>query len=201
MIKTSWEAPERNKGPILEVLSRVLPRSGTLLELASGTGQHAVHFARSLPGLRFVPSDIDPENLASIAAWRREANLPNLEPPRAIDVTAPSWDVGAVEAIYNANLIHIAPWAAAVGLFEGIERHLVPGGVAVVYGPFRIGGEHTAPSNAAFDQSLRARNASWGVRDLEAVVELAARAGAALSERVPMPANNQALVFVRSAAG
>jgi SAM-dependent methyltransferase len=196
MSKTRWPAPERNKGPILEVLRRVLPRSGTVLEIASGTGQHAEYFARQLPALTFLPSDVDPDNLASIREWVREAALPNLREPLELDVTSESWKPGEVDAVFNANMIHIAPWDCAVGLFAGIRRE-TRAQVVVLYGPFRIGGVHTAPSNEAFDANLRERNPSFGVRDLEAVAELAGQAGLRLAERVPMPANNQTLVFVR----
>lgn len=198
MTKAHWPAPERNKGPILEVLARVLPAAGTVLELASGSGQHAVHFAQHLPHLRYLPSDVDPENLASIAEWVREAQLPNLLEPRALDVTWPDWNVARVEAIFNANMLHIAPWDCAIGLFEGARRHLTEAGVVVLYGPYRILGAHTAPSNESFDASLRTRDPRFGVRDLEAVVELAEAAGLRLAERVEMPANNQTLVFRRS---
>lgn len=196
-MKVSWPAPERNKEPILEVLRRVLPARGTLLEIASGTGQHAVHFAAALPGLDYQPSDPDPANLASIAAWVEEAGLPNLRAPIALDVCQLDWGVGTLQAIFNANMIHIAPWACAEGLFAGAGRHLEAGGVCVLYGPFRIGGAHTAESNARFDEDLRSRDPRFGVRDLEAVAALAEQAGLAFQERVAMPANNQCLVFRR----
>lgn len=197
MTKLCWPAPERNKAPILEVLERVLPASGTLLELASGTGQHAEHFARHLRHLRYLPSDPDPENLASIRAWVSAAGLPNLLAPRALDVTSADWEVGQVAAVFNANMLHITPWACAVALFAGLSRHLADPGVVVLYGPYRIGGAHTAPSNESFDASLRERNPEWGVRDLEAVVTLAENAGLRFEARVEMPANNQSLIFVR----
>ncbi len=197
MTKACWPAPERNKEPILEVLSRVLPPSGTLLEIAAGSGQHAAFFASRLPNLRYLPTDVAPENLASIAAWVREANLPNLLPARALDVTAADWDVEPVDAVFNANMLHITPWECARALFAGIGRHLAATGVVVLYGPYKLGGAHTAPSNASFDADLRARDARYGVRDLEAVVELAESVGLRFSERVAMPANNQTLVFVR----
>jgi hypothetical protein len=193
--KLTWGAPERNKQPILEVLRRVLPASGTLLELASGTGQHAAYFAAHLPGWTIQPSDVDPENLASIEAYRLEAGLASLRPPVLLDVADASWP--AASAIFNANLIHIAPWQAALDLLRGAGRVLAPGQVLVVYGPFKIDGAHTAPSNQSFDDSLRARNPSWVVRDLEAVVAAAASHGLELSERVEMPANNQTLIFTR----
>lgn len=190
-----WPAPERNKEPILDVLRRVLPASGRCLEIASGSGQHAVHFARHLPAWTWQPTDVAAENLASIRAWVREAALPNLREPLRIDVASDDWGVGAVDAVFCANLLHIAPWSAGLGLLRGAGRHLAPGGVLVLYGPFRIDGAHTAPSNAAFDADLRARDARWGVRDLADVTAAAARSGLALAERVAMPANNQTLVF------
>jgi hypothetical protein len=194
-MKQSWPAPERNKEPILAVLRRVLPAAGVLLEVSSGSGQHAAHFARALPSLTWQPSDCEPDNLASIAAWVGDSGLANLLAPIELDVLSPSWNVGTLAAAFNANMIHIAPWECCVGLFDGLGRHLASGGVFVLYGPFRIGGAHTAPSNAEFDAGLRARDARWGVRDLEAVVAEAERVGLVLQERVPMPSNNQSLVF------
>ena len=196
-MKLTWPAPERNKGPILEVLKRVLPERGTLLELASGSGQHVVHFARNFPEITFLPSDIVDENLASIRAWIDESGLTNVLPPRRIDVTSSDFGFEPVDAIYNANMVHISPWSCAIGLFAGAARHLAEAGSVVLYGPFRIGGEHSAPSNAEFDADLRSRDASWGVRDFEAIVTLAEDAGFRLRERVAMPANNQTVVFVR----
>jgi hypothetical protein len=197
-MKLCWPAPERNKGPILEVLARVLPSTGRVLELSSGSGQHAAHFARHLPHLRWLPSDVADENLVSIRDWVREAALPNLCEPRRIDVRAGEWGVARVDAIFNANMLHIAPWECGVGLLRGAGRYLVSGGVLVLYGPFRIEGAHTAPSNEAFDADLRARDPRWGVRDVTDVVAQAERAGLAFVERVSMPANNQILVFRRS---
>lgn len=194
-MKACWPAPERNKGPILEVLKRVLPPTGTALELASGSGQHAAHFAQHLPGWTWLPSDVDSDHLRSIAAYRAEHRGENFEAPRVIDVRSDDWGVPELDAVYNANLIHIAPWSCCVGLLQGAGRHLRAGGVLVLYGPFRIGGAHTAPSNERFDENLRRQNEQWGVRDLEAVVERAAAAGLSFSERVPMPAENQTLVF------
>ena len=199
-MKFTWPAPERNKAPILEVLARVLPARGRVLEIASGSGQHAVHFAQHLPHLRFLPSDLEPSNVISIRAWVDEAALPNLEEPRQLDVCTTDYGVGELEAIFNANLIHLAPWACAEGLLAGAGRHLLPAGVLVLYGPFHIGGQATADSNAAFDADLRQRDPRWGVRDLEAVTELAERAGLLLEERVTMPANNQLLVFRKPAS-
>jgi len=185
----------RNREPILAVLRRVLPARGLVLEIASGTGEHAVHCAGALPDLTWQPSDRDPEALASIAAHRAEAGLPNFLAPLALDVTAPSWPVERADAIVAINMIHIAPWRAAEGLIEGAGRLLAPGGVVYLYGPFMEDGRHTAPSNAAFDESLKARDPAWGVRDVAAVAELAARHGLDLKKRVAMPANNLSLVF------
>lgn len=198
-MKKTWPAPERNKEAILEVLRRVLPSAGRVLEISSGSGQHVMHFARHLPHLEFQPSDVDDDNLASIRAWRRDEALANVLEPVRLDVLEPAWPVGPCAAAFNANMIHIAPWACAEGLFAGLGRHLAPGGVFVLYGPFRVGGAHTAPSNEAFDADLRQRDPAWGVRDLEAVEALARAQGLVLHERVPMPANNQSLVFWRDA--
>jgi SAM-dependent methyltransferase len=195
-----WASPERNKAPILAVLARVLPLRGRVLELASGSGQHAAHFAAQLRELDFWPSDIDPLHLSSIRAWVEAAGLPNLHPPLQLDVCANDYGVGQLEAMFCANLVHIAPWQCAEGLFAGAGRHLLPAGVLVLYGPYHIGGKATAPSNAAFDADLRQRDPRWGVRDLEAVSALAAGSGLGLEERVEMPANNQLLVFRKRAA-
>ncbi len=196
-MKRHAPAAERNREPILAVLRRVLPTAGLVLEIASGTGQHAAHFARHLPGLAWQPSDRDPDALASIEAWRREAGLANLRAPVALDVARPPWPIAAADAVFAANLIHIAPWAACEGLLRGAGAVLPPGGRLVLYGPFMIGGRHTAPSNAAFDADLRARDPAWGVRDLDAVTALAAAQALAYVERVAMPANNLTVVFER----
>ena len=193
-----WPAPERNKVPILDVLQRVLPSQGRVLAVASGTGQHAAYFARALPAWTWLPTDIDPINLASIAAHVSEAALSNLAPPCSLDVCAEDWQAGELDAVFNANMVHIAPWACCEGLLRGAGRYLRAGGVLVMYGPFRIGGEHSAASNHRFDADLRSRDASWGVRDLEAVVQLAHGFGLTHRETFPMPANNQCLVFERN---
>lgn len=198
-MKNTWPASERNKGPILDVLSRVLPNTGRVLEISSGSGQHVAHFARHLPSLEFQPSDIDDDNLASIRAWLQDEKLDNVRDPIRLDVLDASWPLESCDAAFNANMIHIAPWPCAEGLFQGLGRHLVPGGVFVLYGPFRVRGAHTAPSNATFDADLRRRDPAWGVRDLEAVEALASQRGLVLTERVAMPANNMSLVFVRQA--
>jgi Protein of unknown function (DUF938) len=198
-------ATQRNREPILGVLARVLPARGALLEVASGTGEHAVWFAAQLPGYTFQPSDPSPAHRASIAAWIASSGLDNLRPPLALDVTMAAWEKSPgipadLVAILSINLIHIAPWAATLGLLRGAAAALGPGRLLVLYGPYRRGGEHTAPSNAAFDRSLRAQDPAWGVRDLEAVVAAAGDAGFALEEVVPMPANNLSVILRRRAA-
>ncbi|MDR5738316.1 MULTISPECIES: DUF938 domain-containing protein [unclassified Caballeronia] len=198
-IRRRAPAAERNRDAILAVLARVLPARGVVLEIASGTGQHAVHCAAALPGVVWQPSDPDAAARDSIAAWRAHAGLANLNPPLAIDVTHGDWGIGAVAAIVCINMIHIAPWQAAEALVRGAAERLSAGGVLYLYGPYRRNGAHTAPSNEAFDAQLRATNELWGVRDLEAVESLANRAGFALAEIVPMPANNFSLVFIRQA--
>jgi SAM-dependent methyltransferase len=190
-----WPAPERNKAAILEVLRRILPRRGRVLELASGSGQHVVYFARHLPELAFLPSDIDPRHLDSIRAWIAQTPLENVEAPRQLDVCAADYGIGEVDAIFGANLLHISPWSCSEGLFDGARRHLAAGGVLALYGPFHVGGRPTAESNATFDADLRRRDPSWGVRDVDAVTALASRAGLVLRERIDMPANNQILVY------
>jgi len=194
--KLEYPWPERNKGPILDVFRRVLPSNGTVLEVGSGSGQHAAFFAGQLPTWSWIPSDIEPENLASIHEWRDETDHPNLLEPIRLDVLADDWGIDPVEAVFSANMVHITPWECCLGLLEGARRHVTPGGLLVLYGPFRIGGEQTAPSNATFDESLRKRDPSWGVRDLEAVRDAAE--GFDLEERVEMPANNQVLLFRRN---
>jgi cyclopropane fatty-acyl-phospholipid synthase-like methyltransferase len=192
-------ATARNREPILAVLRRILPQHGTVLEISSGTGEHAAYFARALPDLTWQPSDLDPAALASIAAHGADAGLPNLLPPQRVDATGPRWPLEQADAIVCINMIHIAPWAACTGLMAGAERLLPVGGVLYLYGPYKIEGRHTADSNRAFDADLRARDPAWGVRDLDAVSALAADHGLALIETVPMPANNFSLVFRREA--
>ena len=191
-------ATARNRDLILAVLRRVLPAHGTVLEIASGTGEHAVHFATALPDLIWQPTDPDPDALRSIAAWRKAAGAPNLLPPLELDVTAQAWLLPCADAVVCINMIHISPWRSARGLMAGAQRVLPAGGVLFLYGPYTEGGRHTAPSNEAFDASLRARNPEWGVRDLDAVRELAARHDLDFVERVAMPANNLSVVFRRT---
>ena len=187
----------RNRAPILDVLKRVLPASGLVVEIASGSGEHAVYFAGALPGISWQPTDFDASALASIAAHRAAAALPNLLPPLRLDTTAQPWPIAQADAVVCNNMIHISPWAVTEGLMRGANRVLRSGGILFLYGPYRIDGRHTAPSNEDFDASLRARNAEWGIRDLGDVTDLAARHGFALAETVPMPANNLSVIFRR----
>jgi SAM-dependent methyltransferase len=186
---------ERNREPILAVLRQVLPATGRVLEIASGTGQHAMCFAGALPGLDWQPSDADADARASIAAWRAPDGLPNVRAPLALDVHQPDWGVDSLDAVVCINMIHISPWSAAEALFAGASRRLVDGGVLYLYGPYKRGGAHTSPSNDAFDQQLRSRDPAWGVRDMEAVVALGASVGLVCDEPIAMPANNFSLVF------
>jgi SAM-dependent methyltransferase len=188
----------RNRAPLAAVLASWLPSAGTVLEIASGTGEHAVHFAAALPALAWQPSDPDAAHRRSIEAYRRTEGTANLRPPLDIDAAAADWPLRQpIAAVVCCNMIHIAPWAAAEGLVAGAGRHLKPGGGLFLYGPFRRGGQHTAPSNAAFDASLRALNPAWGVRDLEVVAALAAAAGLAPPLVEAMPANNLSLWFAK----
>ena len=186
-------ATERNRAPILEVLRRALPGEGVVLEVASGTGQHAAFFAEAFPGLTWQPSDPDPELRASIRAWT--AGIGNVLPPLALDASAGDWPVERADAVVCINMIHIAPWEAGLGLFQGAARLLPAGAPLLLYGPFLRDGRHTAPSNAEFDASLKARNPAWGVRDLGAVERAAA--SFTLADVVDMPANNLTVVLRR----
>jgi SAM-dependent methyltransferase len=191
-------ATARNRDPILAVLRRVLPAQGIVLETNSGTGEHAAYLAAHLPHLIWQPTDIDPDALASIESHRAAANAPNLLAPLKLDVLSPNWPVTKADAVVSINMIHIAPWAAAVGLMAGAKRLLAPGCTLYLYGPFKEDGRHTAPSNAAFDASLQAQDPAWGVRDTGEARELARENGFEFVERVAMPANNLSLVFRRA---
>lgn len=195
-IKRHAPATERNRAAILAALTKILPARGLVLEIASGTGQHAAAFAAALPDIEWQPSDGDPTSIDSIAAWREEARLPNLRAPIVLDVEQP-WPVEHADAVVCINMVHIAPWPAALALFDGAARVLAPGAPLVLYGPYCFAGRYTSPSNEAFDGSLRARDPSWGVRDL-VDLEAAARArGFALEAILAMPANNHVVVFRR----
>ncbi len=196
-MKRHAPAAGRNREPISAVLTEELPESGEALEIASGTGEHVVHYAAARPQLTFQPSDPDAGSRASIDDWVRTLGLSNVRPALEIDVTRESWPVERADALLCCNMIHIAPWAAAIGLVTGAARLLPPGGLLFLYGPYRRGGRHTAPSNEAFDSDLKRRNPAWGVRDLEAVIDLAAAHGFSTPDIVEMPANNLSLVFKR----
>ncbi len=199
--RRSAPAAQRNRGPILDVLQRILPASGLVLEIASGTGEHAVHFAAALPELEWQPSDAAPQARASVAAWRIQAALPNLRAPLDLDVSRTPWPIAAADAVVCINMLHIAPWAAAQALMAGAARILGAGGVLYLYGPYRRNGAHTAESNEVFDRQLKSSNAQWGVRDLEAVADFAAQEALSIDEVVVMPANNFSVVFRKRANG
>jgi hypothetical protein len=188
----------RNREPILHVLRRILPSRGLILEVASGSGEHAVYLAGEMPALVWQPTDPDLQALASIAAHCADAGLPNLLPPLRLDVTSAQWPLEHADAVMCNNMIHIAPWAACEGLIAGAARVLPTGGILYLYGPYKIGGRHTAPSNAAFDADLRARNPAWGIRDLEEVTVLAEKHGLVRVETVDMPANNLSVIYRRA---
>ena len=192
---------DRNKDPILEVLARVLPRDGLVLEIGSGTGQHVVHFAKTLTHLTWQPSDPDADFRGSIALWTALEKLPNVHAPLDLDVRRHPWPLARADAVISINMIHVAPWAAAQALIDGAKQVLPGGGLLFLYGPFSRAGRHTSAGNEAFDADLRARNPDWGVRDLESVVRLAGEAGMELSEIVEMPANNLSVVFRKRAPG
>lgn len=192
-------AVARNKAAITEALARHLPASGLVLEIASGSGEHALHFAIHLPALSFQPTDPDAAALASIVAWQAEVSLPNLLLPLMLDVMADAWPVQKADAVLCINMIHIAPWEATAALMRGAARVLPRDGILFLYGPFKQGGQHTTPSNAEFDASLRAQDVRWGVRDLEAVAEIASAAGFAAPIVEAMPANNLSLILRRLA--
>jgi SAM-dependent methyltransferase len=187
-------ATQRNRAPILAVLRRVLPATGLVVEIASGTGEHAAFFAAALPGVAWQPTDVDPDALPSIAAWCE--GVANVRAPLVLDVERP-WPIDRADAVVCINMIHISPWTAGEAMLRGAGRVLSPGGVLYLYGPYRRDGAHTAPSNAAFDAYLRAQDPRWGVRDLETVVATAAGAGLVHEETVEMPANNLSVVLRR----
>ncbi|WOF44498.1 DUF938 domain-containing protein [Sphingopyxis indica] len=188
----------RNRDAIAAVLAEWLLPAGRVLEVASGSGEHVVHFAAAFPQLQWQPSDPDPGALVSIAAWSAEAGLANVAPPLMLDAAAPDWPAGDADALLCINMVHISPWAATLGLFAGAARLLPVAAPLILYGPYVEPDVPTAPSNADFDASLRARNPEWGLRDLAAVKTAAADAGFVFTERRAMPANNLMLLFRRS---
>ncbi|WP_088242920.1 DUF938 domain-containing protein [Calothrix rhizosoleniae] len=200
-------ATQRNREPILEILQQVLPPQGTVLEISSGTGEHAVFFAPRLTPRIWLPSEPEPRSRASVVAWLEHSPADNLHLPLDIDVRGTVWaveenipleSIPPINAIVNINMIHIAPWSACLGLMAGANRLLPSGGIMYLYGPYKRGGEHTAPSNEAFDDSLRAQNPEWGVRNLEDVVAAANDQNLTLLNTYQMPANNLSLVFQRA---
>jgi cyclopropane fatty-acyl-phospholipid synthase-like methyltransferase len=193
-------ATDRNRDPILNVLLEVLPPTGTVLEISSGTGEHAAYLAPRLKPRRWIPTDLSAAARDSIEAWRQEVGAENLDAPIALDASQDHWTVEAelaepIGAIVNINMIHIAPWSACLGLMAGAGRILPKGGILYLYGPFKQNGQHTAPSNQAFDESLRMRDREWGVRDLEAVIGAAEAAGLSFVRTYAMPANNLSVIF------
>ncbi len=189
-MRLSSPAAERNRDAIADVLARWLPDSGIVLEVASGSGEHVVHFARRLPTLAWQPSDPDADARASIASWSAGTDV---LPPLALDAASADWPIDRADAIVCINMVHISPWAATLGLFAGVATLLEPGAPLILYGPYRRLGVPTAPSNEAFDASLKARDPAWGLRTVEAVAAISS--AFALAELVEMPASNLMLLF------
>jgi SAM-dependent methyltransferase len=190
-------AASRNRDPIILVLKDWLPETGLVLELASGTGEHALHFARTFPNLDWQPTDPDPRALESIAAWQQDVNLANLKSPLKLDARESDWPTERADAILSINMVHICPWEAALGLLDGANRLLAPGAPLILYGPWIEAETDTAPSNLAFDSMLRARDPCWGLREVEALATEARVRGLSLIERRAMPANNLMLLLRR----
>lgn len=199
-------ATQRNREPILKVLLEVLPPTGTILEIASGTGEHAAYFAPNLKPRKWIPSDTNSSLRQSIAAWAKHSKSENLYQPLDIDASQPIWkvekeilsEISDISAMVNINMIHISPWSVCLGLIAAAGRILSSGGILYLYGPYKRGGEHTAPSNAAFNEYLQEQNPEWGIRNLEDVVELASTHNLTLQKTYPMPANNLSVVFKHS---
>lgn len=187
----------RNRGPISDVLRTVLPESGTVLESASGSGEHITHFAARFPALSWQPSDPSPEARASILEWSKAEGLPNVLPPLDLDAAGETWPIENADAMIAINMVHISPWQATLGLLKGAGRLLPADGALFLYGPYRRQGQPFAPSNEAFDASLRARNPAWGIRLLEDVADAAEQSGLIMTATVEMPANNLSVVFRR----
>ena len=190
-------ATVRNRDFILDVLRDVLPMTGVILEIASGSGEHVVHFARNLPSLVFQPSDPEPDALLSVAAWVKAAHVTNVRAPIVLDASQSSWPIASADGIICINMVHISPWDATVGLIRGAAAILPTGSPLYLYGPYKRKGFATAPSNEAFDRNLRNRNPTWGLRDLEAVAAIAQSVGFSLPAVIEMPANNLSAVLRR----
>ncbi|HVF83462.1 MAG TPA: DUF938 domain-containing protein [Sphingomicrobium sp.] len=197
-MKLRSPAVARNTRPIADVLAEWLPVEGTLLEVASGSGEHAVVFAREFSNRLWQPSDPDSAALASIEIWRVEEGSPNLLAPFRLDASAPEWSVTRADAVVAINLVHISPWKTSLGLLDGAARILPAGGPLILYGPWRSAGQPLEPSNLAFDQSLKARDPEWGIREVEVFSQAARERGLQLIEQRAMPANNRMLLFRRS---
>ncbi|MES2137138.1 MAG: DUF938 domain-containing protein [Pseudomonadota bacterium] len=193
--RRSAPAALRNREPIAEVLGQWLPATGLVLEIASGTGEHAAYFAERFPSLEWQPSDVHPDALASVAAWRATSDLPNLRSPIPIDAAADEWPIAKADALLSINMVHISPWAAALGLIRGAARVLPLGGPLILYGPWLKADIETAASNLAFDADLRARDPEWGLRRVEDFTAAAAEQGLMLEQTRPMPANNLMLLL------
>lgn len=193
--RRSAPAAQRNREPIIEVLHEWLPATGLVLEIASGTGEHVIAFAQAFPTLEWQPTDIHPDALSSIAAWRGESALPNLRDPLTIDASSPDWPIHRADAILSINMVHISPWASALGLLDGAAHILDPGAPLILYGPWISDQIETVPSNLAFDADLKRRDPDWGLRRVEAFVEAASQRGLTLEQQRPMPANNLMLLL------
>lgn len=196
--RRSAPAALRNRAAIAAVLARWLPPSGLVLEIASGSGEHAVAFAEQFPALEWQPSDVNDDALESVCAWRAAAGLKNLNAPLAIDAAAPDWQIARADAVLSINMVHISPWASALGLLDGAARLLAPGAPLILYGPWLIDSIGTAPSNLAFDADLKHRDPAWGLRRVEDFASAAGERGFDLVETQPMPANNLMLLLRRS---
>lgn len=199
--RRSAPAALRNREPIAEVLQEWLPERGLVLEIASGTGEHAVHFAEHFPNLEWQPSDVHAAALCSIAAWRAQSGLANIRDPLLLDASSSNWPITAADALLSINMVHISPWASALGLVDGAARVLPPGAPLILYGPWLVGQVPVAPSNLAFDESLKARDPEWGLRRVEDFAQAAAKRGLRLEATRPMPANNLMLLLRRSETG
>ena len=195
--RRSAPAALRNRAPIAEVLERWLPERGLVLEIASGTGEHAIHFAERFPDLEWQPSDVHPDSLASIRAWRVETGLPNVREPLAVDASSPDWPIDDAGAVLSINMVHISPWASALGLLDGSARILPAGAPLILYGPWLKADVPTAPSNLDFDADLRRRDSAWGLRRVEDFASAAEDRGLRLVEIRAMPANNMMLLLRR----
>ncbi len=197
-MKLSAPAALRNREPIAAVLADWLPPHGLVLEVASGSGEHAAFFAHAFPGLDWQPTDPDPSALSSIEAWRADSGLPNLREPVILDATAATWPIERADTVLNINMVHISPWEAAIGLLYGTAKVLPAGGPLILYGPWIVEGIETAPSNLAFDADLKRRNPRWGLRRVEDFAREAEARGLILTDQRAMPANNRMLLFLRA---